>query len=78
MANKYETKTPVKKNPNKPQRESIQFYGVRVNSADSKPKVRDAVPKLERYSNSLKEYSLSQAQGGTRGPTVKPNGNGED
>ena len=78
MAEKYESKTPVKEKENKQQKNSIQFYGVRVDSLDPKPKVRYALPKLEEYSNRSKGYSLSQSQGGKGKPTVKTKSEGED
>lgn len=78
MANKHETKTPVKEKQNKPRKNFMGFYGVRVDSVDPKPKVCYALPKFEEYSNHSKGYSLSQSQGGKRKPTVKTNGDGED
>lgn len=77
MANKYESKTPVRETDNKTKKRIEEDYQFRADSVDSEPKIRYALPHELRHFARSKNYTLSQSQGTKNKPTVKTNGDGE-
>ena len=78
MANKYESKTPVRETDNKTNTKTVKTYQFQADSVDSKSKVCYALPKIQEKLTRSKNYTLSQSQGTKTKPTVKTNGNGEN